>query len=160
MKPEVISAKTVYKGRIFEVSTATVREENVVYDRDIISHPGSAVILPVFSDKTVGLVKQYRHPAGKYLLELPAGSLEHGEEPEIGARRELEEEIGVTAGKFEKLSEFYVSPGFLAEKMFVYVASDLTDAGQKLEYDELISIERRSFVECFCDDQKRPDRRC
>ena len=149
MKPEVISTETIFKGKIFDVSSATVREENVTYVREIISHPGSAVIIPVFADKTTALVKQYRHPAGKYLLEAPAGSLTAGEDPEIGAQRELEEEIGVTAEKIEKLSEFYVSPGFLGEKMFVYLATGLEEVGQKLEEDELISIERLTFTEAF-----------
>lgn len=147
MKPEIISTESIYKGKIFEVSLAKVKEDNVTYERDIISHPGSAVIVPVFADNTVALVRQYRHPAGKYLLELPAGSLEHGENPQIGAARELEEEIGVTAEKLEKLSEFYVSPGFLGEKMHVFLATGLTDVGQKLEADELLKIEKFSLAE-------------
>lgn len=149
MKPETLSTRSIFKGKIFDVSTATVREENITYERDIISHPGSAVIVPVFDDLTVALVRQYRHPAGKYLLELPAGSLEDGEDAQTGAARELEEEIGVRAGKIEKLTEFYVSPGFLSEKMFVYVATELEDIGQKLEEDELISLERLSFPKAF-----------
>jgi ADP-ribose pyrophosphatase len=103
----------------------------------------------VFADETVGLVRQYRHAAQKYLLEIPAGSLETDENPEIGARRELEEEIGVTAGNFEKLIEFYVSPGFLTEKMHVFLATDLTETEQNLEADELIEIEKISFERAF-----------
>jgi len=147
MEPEIISTKSIYKGHIFDVSLATVKEESVVYEREIISHPGSAVIVPVFSDNTIALVRQYRHPAQKYLLELPAGSLEKGENPSKGAHRELEEEIGVTAEKLEKLTEFYVSPGFLAEKMHVFLATGLMEVGQKLEADELLKIERYSLAE-------------
>lgn len=147
MKPEIISTKQIYQGKIFEVSLAEVREEDVFYEREIISHPGSAVIVPVFGDETVALVRQYRHPAQKYLLELPAGSLEPGENPETGAIRELEEEIGVTTRKLEKLTEFYVSPGFLAEKMHVFLATELCEVGQKLEADELIKIEKFDFSE-------------
>ena len=149
MKPEIIDSEKVYESRIFRVSQARIRENGVVYERDIIEHPGSAVIVPVFSDKTAALVRQYRHPAEKYLLELPAGSLEAGENPESGAIRELEEEIGVRAGKIQKLTEFYVSPGFLSEKMFVFLATDLEEVGQKLEEDELLSIERLSFPQIF-----------
>lgn len=141
-KPEIISNEEIYKGRIFQVSLATVREGEVTYQREIISHPGSAVIVPVFADGTVALVRQYRHPARKYLLELPAGSLAPGEDPEAGAHRELEEEIGVRAAKIEKLTEFYVSPGFLAEKMHVFLATHLEETEQNLEEDELLSIER------------------
>lgn len=147
MKPEIISTKPIYKGKIFDVSLAQVKEDDVTYEREIISHPGSAVIVPVFENNIVALVRQYRHPAGKYLLELPAGSLEKGEDPQIGAARELEEEIGVTAEKLEKLSEFYVSPGFLGEKMYVFLATGLIEVGQKLEEDELLKIEKYSLAE-------------
>ena len=103
------------------------------------------VILPVFSDDTIALVKQYRHPAVKYLLELPAGTLNDQEQPEVGAARELEEELGVVAGKLEKLAEFFVSPGFLNEKMWLYLANDLRETQQRLEDDEAIEIVRVSI---------------
>lgn len=149
MKPELIENEQIYKGKIFDVSLATVREDGITYQRDIIAHHGSAVIVPVFADKTVALVRQYRHAAGKYLREIPAGSLKEGEDPQAGAERELEEEIGVAAGRIEKLSEFFVSPGFLTEKMHVFLATELTEVGQKLEADELITIERHDFPTLF-----------
>ncbi len=149
MKPEVISSKTIYEGKIFDVSLDSIREGRTEYEREIVKHKGSAVILPVFADKTIALVKQYRHAAGKYLLEIPAGSLDENENPEEGARRELEEEIGVTAKSIEKLTEFYVSPGFLTEKMFVYLATNLTETQQNLEDDELLEIERITFEQSF-----------
>lgn len=149
MKPEIISNERIYKSKIFDVSRAVVREGEVTYERDIIEHNGSAVIVPVFEDGRVALVRQYRHAAEKYLLEIPAGSLEKGEDAQTGAIRELEEEIGVRAAKIEKLTEFYVSPGFLSEKMFVYLATELTEVGQKLEEDELLTIEKLSFTEAF-----------
>lgn len=144
-QPEIISSEDIYRGRIFQVSLATIREGETVYTREIISHPGSAVIVPLFADGSIALVRQYRHPAQKYLLELPAGSLTPGENPETGAARELEEEIGVRAGKIEKLTEFYVSPGFLGEKMHLFLASDLQQTEQNLEEDELLTIERISL---------------
>lgn len=149
MKPERISSKSIYKGKIFDVSLDKIREGETEYEREIVSHNGSAVIVPVFADRSVALVRQYRHAAGKYLFEIPAGSLEKGEDARTGARRELEEEIGVTAGKIEKLSEFYVSPGFLSEKMSVYIATDLTETAQNLETDELIEIEKLTFEQAF-----------
>ncbi|MET0752009.1 MAG: NUDIX hydrolase [Pyrinomonadaceae bacterium] len=149
MKPEVISTKEIYKGKVFDVFEAEIRDGDVEYKREIVLHKGSAVIVPVFADKTVALVRQYRHAAGEYLLEIPAGTLNKDESPETGALRELEEEIGVTAEKIEKLTEFYVSPGFLTEKMHVYMASDLTETQQKLEEDEILSIEKISFPEAF-----------
>lgn len=149
MKLETISTEPIYSGRLFDISRDTIRENGITYEREIIAHNGSAVIVPVFADKTVALVRQYRHAAGKYLLELPAGSLEKGENAKTGARRELEEEIGVRAGKIEKLTEFYVSPGFLSEKMFVFLATDLEETAQNLEADELLTIERIAFPQLF-----------
>ena len=148
-KPEVISIEEIYKGKIFDVSIAGIRDGEIEYKREIIQHKGSAVIVPVFADKTVALVRQYRHAAQTYLLEIPAGTLNENESPEIGASRELEEEIGVTSDKIEKLTEFYVSPGFLTEKMFVYLATDLQESEQNLEEDEILSIERLTFAEAF-----------
>jgi ADP-ribose pyrophosphatase len=145
MKPETLSTETIYNGKVFDIRIDEIRDGNVQYKREIIVHKGSCVIIPVFEDGTIALVRQYRHAAGKYLLEICAGTLNAGEDPEIGARRELEEEIGVTAERVEKLTEFYVSPGFLTEKMHVYLATGLTEVGQKLEEDEILSIERHSF---------------
>jgi ADP-ribose pyrophosphatase len=146
-KPEVISKREIYKGKVFDVFEAKICEADIEYKREIVSHKGSAVIVAVFGDRTVALVRQYRHAAGEYLLEIPAGSLEKDELPEIGALRELEEEIGVTAKKIEKLTEFYVSPGFLTEKMHVYLATELTETDQNLDEDEIITIEKLSFPE-------------
>lgn len=147
MNRETTSSKTIFHGSIFDVCTDTIREGEIEYERDIVVHKGSAVIVPVFDDGTVALVRQYRHAAGEYLLEVPAGSLEEGEDPLEGAIRELEEEIGVTAENVEKICEFYVSPGFVTEKMHLYLATGLTQVGQKLESDELIEIERYSLSE-------------
>ncbi len=148
-KPEIISIEQIYKGKIFDLDETTIREGDIEYKREIVRHNGSAVIVPVFADFTVALVRQYRHAAKKFLLEIPAGTLEKGESPEIGAAREVEEEIGCKAGKIERLTEFYVSPGFLTEKMFVFLATDLTETAQNLDEDEVISIERFSFPELF-----------
>lgn len=145
MHPKKLSSETVYKGRIFDIRVDEIREGDIEYKREIIVHKGSAVIVPVFDDGTVALVRQYRHASGEYLLEIPAGTLERGEDPKIGAIRELEEEIGVTAANVEKLTEFFVSPGFLTEKMHVYLATGLTEVGQKLETDEILTIERHSI---------------
>lgn len=126
-----------------------IRESEVTYLRDIVVHPGSAVVVPVFDDHTVALVRQYRHAAGEYLLEIPAGSLENGEDPQAAALRELEEEIGYRAGKLEKLAEFYVSPGFLTEKIHLFLASELTESAQKLDDDEIVEIVRVPIPEAL-----------
>src|SRR5687767_370365 len=121
MKPETLSTRTIYKGKVFDVLEADIRHDDIEYKREIVVHRGSAVIIPVFEDETVALVRQHRYAAGEFLLEVPAGTLDAGEDPAIGAARELEEEIGVTAQNIVKLSEFYVSPGFLTEKMHLYM---------------------------------------
>ena len=149
MKPQPISSENVYNGKVFDIRIDDIREGDVEYKREIVVHKGSAVIIPVFEDGTVALVRQYRHAAGKYLLEICAGTLNAGEDPKEGAIRELEEEIGVTAAKVEKLTEFYVSPGFLTEKMFVFLATELPETQQNLEEDELLTIERHPFAALF-----------
>jgi ADP-ribose pyrophosphatase len=140
--PKILNSQKVFDGRVFKVTVDTVSEGELTYQRDVVHHPGSAVIVPVHDDGTVVLVRQYRHPAVRYLLEAPAGTLADGERPEAGAARELEEELGLHAERLEKLSEFFVSPGFLEEKMWVYLATELSERKQKLDDDEVIDIVR------------------
>lgn len=145
--PELLGSEPLYKGKIFDIRVDSIRVGEIEYKREIVVHKGSAVVIPVFDDGTVALVRQYRHAAGKYLLEICAGTLNEGEDAEIGARRELEEEIGVTAGRIEKLCEFYVSPGFLTEKMHLYLATELTKTEQNLEADEILTVEHHSLAD-------------
>lgn len=147
--PKIIDSTKVFSGRVFSVTVDTVQEGNVIYQREVVHHPGSAVIIPVFADDTVALVKQYRHPAVRYLLEAPAGTLNDRESPDVGAARELEEELGLIAGRLEKLSEFFVSPGFCEEKMWVYLATELTTATQRLEDDEILEVVRVPFSQAL-----------
>jgi ADP-ribose diphosphatase len=141
-QPQIISSEQIFHGRVFDVTVDTVREGEITYKREVVHHPGSAVIIPAFPDGTVALVRQYRHPAVRYLLEVPAGTLNLGERPEEGAARELEEELGFVAGKLEKLSEFFVSPGFCEEKMWLYLATEMTHTEQRLEADEVLDVVR------------------
>jgi ADP-ribose pyrophosphatase len=147
--PKVIESKTLFRGRIFEVTVDTVSEGEKTYPREVVHHPGSAVIVPVFDDGTIALVRQYRHPAVRYLLEAPAGTLRRGEAPEEGAKRELEEELGVVSGRLEKLSEFFVSPGFCEEKMWVYLATELRETAQQLDDDEVLTVVRIPFSQAL-----------
>ena len=140
--PQFVDSTKVFSGRVFEVTVDTVREGDKTYVREVVHHRGSAVILPAFDDGTIALVRQYRHPTVKYMLELPAGGLDDRERPEEAAARELEEELGLVAAKLEKLSEFFVSPGFCAEKMWLYLATDLTETARRPEDDEVIEVVR------------------
>ncbi len=143
--PEVLASERIYRGRIFEVAVDTIREGDKTYTREIVRHDGGASVVALFDDDTVALVRQYRHPARRYLLELPAGKLESGERPEVCAARELEEELGVTAKRLELLSEFFPTPGFCGEKLWVYLATDLTATAQQLEDDEIVEVVRLPF---------------
>ncbi len=147
--PKILASQEVFRGRIFDVTIDTVREGDKTYQREVVHHPGSAVIVPAFEDGTVALVCQYRHPAVRYLLEVPAGTLNRGERPEEGAARELEEELGFVAGRLEKLSEFYVSPGFCEEKMWIYLATEMVETKQQLEEDEIVDVVRLPFSQAL-----------
>jgi ADP-ribose pyrophosphatase len=147
--PQVLDSKEIFRGRVFSVSVDAIREGDKTYEREVVHHTGSAVIIPVFADGTIALVRQYRHPAVRYLLEAPAGTLRRGEVPEEGAARELEEELGFVAGRLAKLSEFFVSPGFCQEKMWVYLATDLTATSQQLEDDEILEVVRLPFSQAL-----------
>ena len=101
--PKIINSEKVFEGRVFNVTVDTVTEGEQTYKREVVHHSGSAVIIPVHDDGTVVLVRQYRHPAVRYLLEAPAGTLAERERPEVGAARELEEELGLVAERLENL---------------------------------------------------------
>ncbi|HEX7294608.1 MAG TPA: NUDIX hydrolase [Pyrinomonadaceae bacterium] len=147
--PKILSSQKVFEGRVFNVTVDTVSEGELTYQREVVHHNGSAVIVPIFDDGTVALVKQYRHPAVRYLLEVPAGTLAKGERPEIGAARELKEELGLVAAQLEKLSEFFVSPGFCEEKMWVYLATGLVEGEQALEDDEILDVVRLPIADAL-----------
>ncbi len=140
----VVSAKKAFSGPIFTVVSQQVEEPDGVHvRRDLVQHPGSIVILAVDhsgKEPRVLLERQYRHAAGARLWELPAGSLEPHENKLAAAKRELMEETGYTARKWEKALSFYVSPGFLTESMQVYLAQGLTKGKAHPEEDERIAI--------------------
>jgi len=147
--PKILSSQKVFDGRVFNVTVDTVSEGDLTYQREVVHHNGSAVIVPIFDDGTVALVRQYRHPAVRYLLEVPAGTLAKGERPEAGAARELKEELGLVAARLEKLSEFFVSPGFCEEKMWVYLATELSQGEQALEEDEILDVVRLPIADAL-----------
>jgi ADP-ribose pyrophosphatase len=143
--PEVLDSEEVYRGRIFDVVRDTVREGELTYGREVVRHHGGAGVVAVFDDGTVALVRQYRHPTVRYVLEIPAGRLEPGERPEESAARELEEELGIVPGRMELLSEFFTTPGFCSEKLWVFLATDLRETAQSLEDDEVVEMVRIPF---------------
>ena len=148
---EILRSDVVYDGRLFQVLKEEVREPNGhIGEKDIIRHNGSVVILaadePAKKKKrskpepVLIMERQYRHAAGQYLWELPAGRIEPGEDRLPAARRELEEETGYTAGQWTELVRYYASPGFLGEWMQIFLAEDLTAGTAHPEADETLEI--------------------
>jgi ADP-ribose pyrophosphatase len=145
-KIEVTSSKLSYDGPLFRVYTDTIVEKGREITRDVVRHNGSVVILAIDDSKNkrdplVVVERQYRHAAKEYLLEVPAGKLEAGEEGLAGAKRELLEETGFEAKRWRKMIRYFASPGFLGEFMQVFVAEGLTLGEAQPEYDEQIEIE-------------------
>jgi ADP-ribose pyrophosphatase len=134
---KIISTNEVYKCRLFSVTEdeAVDLKTGFKIKRAVVRHRGSAVMMAVDEKKRILLVRQYRLPAGKYLWELPAGSVDPGEKPLQTARRELIEETGYRARTWRKLASFYPSPGFVAERMTIFLATDLT-AGTATPMDD------------------------
>lgn len=136
---KLISSKEITKNRLFTVTQDRAKDpDGFEIDRAIVNHRGSAVMMPVDEKKRILLVRQYRLPARQFLWELPAGSIDEGEKPLQTAKRELVEETGYRAKKWTKLAEFYPSPGFLSEKMTIYLATGLTAGEAKPMEDERI----------------------
>ena len=126
----------------FAVERRDVRlQDGRLVQREVIVHPGAVVILPILADGSIVLIRNYRFAAEDTLLELPAGTLEAGEDPQDCAARELEEETGYRAEQIEPLGEFFTSPGILSERMRAYLATGLSEVGQNLDDTEEIEVE-------------------
>lgn len=148
--PETISAETVYSGRLVDVELHQLRMANgVEARRELIRHPGAVCMVPVSSDGRLLMVTQYRHAAGKRLLELPAGTLEPGEEPRLAAVRELQEEVGMRPGRVSALGGFYVAPGYTSEYIHLYVCTALQEERLAGDEDEDIEVEPLTFEEAL-----------
>ena len=148
MPRELIESQNIFTGAVFSVERDRLREENgLEIVREIVRHVGGAGCLPLFDDGRVALVKQYRHPARRELLEIPAGKIEAGETPAECAMREVEQEIGFRVGHIEPLADFYSTPGFCEERLYVYLATELERAEQNLDHDEFVEIVYLSLTE-------------
>ncbi|MTI70210.1 MAG: NUDIX hydrolase [Firmicutes bacterium] len=148
---KTMKSDKIYEGKILNLRIDTVELPDKKYSkREIVEHSGAVAIVPITDDGYVTLVKQYRKAIDKELLEIPAGKIEVGEEPKSCAIRELKEETGITAENLEYMFEFYTSPGFSNEKLYLFMAKNL-DVGEANpdtdEYIEVVKVKLEELVE-------------
>ena len=141
-EPTIVQTRTLHSGKKYDYVELTVRPTRggMDYRKQMVRHPGAVVIVPVLDDGRVVLIGNYRVSVARFVVELPAGTLERGEVPEVCARRELIEEAGYEAGEVVGLGWFYTSPGLTDEKMYVVGARGLVHVGQSLEEYEDIEV--------------------
>ena len=133
--------RNIYTGKVVTLNVDTVKLPNgVTIDLETIRHPGAAAVVPMKDDGTVVLIRQFRHAAGGFIYEIPAGKLSPGEDPLHCAARELEEEVGYRAASFELLSSIFTAPGFADEVIHIYKATGLIKGRQQLDHDEVLEI--------------------
>jgi ADP-ribose pyrophosphatase len=140
---EVIESQVVFRGRVFKVRKDKIRvTESRVFHLDVVEHRNSVTIVPLDSDGNLWFVRQYRHPVGGNLLELPAGVIEPEESAEECAYREIREETGMAAGNLREIGSFFLAPGYSTEYMYVFLATELDPDPLDADEDEFISIEK------------------
>jgi ADP-ribose pyrophosphatase len=138
-KAKILSSTTIYEGPVFGIRRDEVIEPSGVHAiREVITHPGSVVVLPVLPDGRILLIRQYRHATRQYLWELVAGRMDPGETPKVAAARELKEETGYRAKRMRVFLDVFPTPGFLEERMFILLAEGLTAGAAEPEEDEKI----------------------
>ncbi|AKL85040.1 NUDIX hydrolase [Bacillus atrophaeus] len=137
LEEKTIEKEKLFSGKVIDLYVEDVELPNgKTSKREIVKHPGAVAVLAVTDSNKIILVNQYRKPLERTIVEIPAGKLEKGEEPEYTALRELEEETGYTAKKLTKITAFYTSPGFADEIVHLFLAEDLSVLEEKRELDE------------------------
>lgn len=143
-------SRRIYGGRIVRLYEREVELPNGhTVSLEIVHHPGAAAVVPLHDDGTITLVHQYRHAAGGYLYEIPAGLLEEGEQPAACARRELTEETGLTAGELTPLLWYHTTPGFSDEVVHLFLATGLSEGQTDHGHDEVIEVVRLPLDEAL-----------
>lgn len=151
MKPyKILNSEIVFKGKVLSVKKdeITLPNEKTAF-REVVLRGDATAVVPIDKDGNIILIKQYRHPALKEMLEIPAGMLEEGENPEICAIRELEEETSFKAKKLIHLTTMYPAVGFCTEKIYIYLAKDLTQGNFNFDEDEFITVEKYSLEDAI-----------
>ncbi len=147
---EVTQHEVVYRGKIIDLEVDNVRlSSGRIVIREVVKHPGGVVAVPVLEDGKLILIRQFRYPLQRYILEFPAGKLDSGQSPVDTARRELEEETGFEAASLHHEFSFYTSPGICNEVIHLFMAAGLTQIGQRLEEGEHITVESHTLQECL-----------
>jgi ADP-ribose pyrophosphatase len=142
---KILRSKQIYTGPVFGIRRDEVVEPSGVRtSREVITHPGSVVVLPILPDGKIILIRQYRHATRQFLWELVAGRMDNGENPRQAAARELIEETGYRAKRFQIFLDFFPTPGFLEERMYILLAEGLTAGEAEPEEDEKITV--RAFT--------------
>ena len=140
-KEKTVKEQTIYDGKILKLNRDEVLLENGEKAiREVIHHSGGAGVLAIDNDENLYLVKQFRYPYHEEMLEIPAGKLAPGEDPLTCAKRELEEETGMTADKWESLGEYRPTPGYTDEKLYIFLATKLKNGSQRLDEDEFLDV--------------------
>lgn len=136
---KTIRSQDIFSGRIVKLKVDTVRlPDGRESTREIIEHAGAVAIVALNKEGQIIMVRQYRKPVEQVLLEIPAGTMEKGEDPLLCAQRELREETGYTAGNWEKILSYYSAPGFTDEQLHLYMATDLSDGDTQPDEDEFV----------------------
>jgi ADP-ribose pyrophosphatase len=140
----------LHRGKVFRLSKERLMLPNgEKVELEVIRHPGAAAIVPLLADHRVVMIKQYRHAAGQFLWEIPAGTLNPGESPVECAKRELPEEAGYRARVFKKLGEIYPVPGYSDELIHIFLATGLTPGRQNLDADEVLDVKPITLEEAL-----------
>lgn len=143
-------SRDIYHGRVFDVTVERFVDDDAgerVYEIEVVHHSGGAAVLPIDANGDAVLIRQWRYALGRTLLEIPAGRIEDGDEPGATAIRELEEEAGLTAGHLEALGSILVAPGYTTERIYLYLATDLSPVASTPDDDERIEVVRVPFDE-------------
>jgi ADP-ribose pyrophosphatase len=143
MEFKLISTSTLYRGRVFNLRQDTLEyQDGQRYTVDVVEHAGAVVFLPMEADNSVWFVRQYRHAVGQELLELPAGGLNGGEDPQQAAIRECREEVGLAPGQVVALGQTFLAPGYSSELLHYFAVSELKASPLPQDEDERLSTER------------------
>lgn len=148
MIEKVLNEQSVFSGRVIKLSVLDVElQDGSESKRELVKHPGAVAVLPIDAEGNVLLVRQFRIAAGRVLTEVPAGTLNAGEDPLLCAERELQEEVGYRPGKLESLGGIFVAPGYTTEFIYLYLATELQEARLEQDADEFIEVDRVPFTQ-------------